>query len=60
MTKIISSLPKGAIQGINPGTYFSLGTFQGSVVVESSGGVSISAIINEHHTTGQAMSYNGF
>ncbi len=56
----IPSLPSGASVGINPANITVLGTFQGSVTAEVPGLNTITAVVNEHHSSGQAMSYNGF
>ncbi len=58
--KLSYSIAPGASQSVNPSLYKSLGSFQGSVVVQSTNGKKIGAIVNEHYGDSQSMSYNGF
>lgn len=54
----VTGVSPGSSTSVNPSGKTSLGTFQGSVVVESTG--KVGAVVNEHYGTSQAMSYNGF
>ncbi len=54
-----TNISPGSAVTINPAFLKTLGTFQGSVVVTSTNDKQIATVVNEHHTSGQAMAYNG-